>query len=207
MKQIIQILIGIMLCGSAWAEFSYETALTNMVCALEQPRATLDASFTNRLTTWVEEATNFFHVANIDIVRAISYADIAEDEMSGDALLPRIFSICSNIVNSATLPTNAWQRGAASVIMSGVYSFDGKHSIAHSVATNCMLSTTYEDPLGEDLGLWNAIARHLEVQGLSISEALRCYAALAVLAESPSGNVTSYTNALPESILIKIREL
>ncbi len=202
-----QILIGIVLCGNAWAECNYGTALTNMVCALEQPRATLDTAFTNRLSTWVEETTNFSHVANIDLVRAISYADIAEDDMSGDTLLPQIFSICSNIVNSATLPTNAWQRGAAGAIMSGVYSFDGKYSIAHSIATNCMLSTTYEDPLDEDLSLWNAIARHLEVQGLSINEALRCYAALAVLAGAPSGNVTSYTNALPESILTKIREL
>lgn len=202
-----QILIGIALCGSVWAECNYGTALTNMVCALEQPRATLDASFTNRLSSWAEETTNFSHVANIDLVRAISYADIAEDDMSGDTLLPRVISICSNIVNSATLPTNAWQRGAAGVIMSGVYSFDGKYSVAHSVATNCMLSTAYEYPLGDDLSLWNAIARHLDVQGLSIGEALRCYAALAILAESPSGNVTSYTNALPESILIKIREL
>ena len=91
--------------------------------------------------------------------------------------------------------------------MSGVYSFAGKYSIAHSVATNCMLSATYDSPLGEDISLWNAIARHLEVQGLSINEALRCYAAIAVLTESPSSNVTSYTNALPESILMKIREL
>ena len=206
MKQII-ILIGIVLCGSAWAGCDYGTALTNMVCALEQPRATLDASFTNLLSTWGAETTNVSHVANIDLVRAISYADIAEDDMSGDILLPQIFLICSNIVNSAVLPTNAWQRGAAGVIMSGVYSFDGKHSIAHSVATNCMVSATYDPPLDGDISLWNAIAQHLEVQGLTINEALRCYAAIAVLAESPSSNVTSFTNALPESILIKIREL
>ena len=206
MKQTI-LLIGVVLCGNAWAEYDYGTALTNMVWALEQPRATLDASFTNRLSTWVGEATNVSHVANIELVRAISYADIAEDDMSGDTLLPQIFLTCSNIVNSTVLPTNAWQRGAAGVIMSGVYSFDGKYSIAHSVATNCMLSATYDSPLGEDISLWNAIARHLEVQGLSINEVLRCYAAIAVLTESPSSNVTSYTNALPESILMKIREL
>jgi hypothetical protein len=205
MKPII--LIGIVLCGNAWAECNYGTALTNMVYALEQPRATLDASFTNQLATWIGDTTNVFHVANIDLVRAISYADIAEDDISGDALLPQVFLICSNIMNSVTLPTNVWQRGAAGVIMSGVYSFDGKYSIAHSVATNCMLSATYELPLGEDISLWNAMARHLEVQGLSIDEALRCYAAIAVLTESPSSNVTSYTNALPESILVKIREL
>ena len=206
MKQTI-LLIGVVLCGNAWAEYDYGTALTNMVWALEQPRATLDASFTNRLSTWVGEATNVSHVANIELVRAISYADIAEDDMSGDTLLPQIFLTCSNIVNSAVLPTNAWQRGAAGVIMSGVYSLDGKYSIAQSVATNCMLLATYDSPLGEDISLWNAIARHLEVQGLSINEALRCYAAIAVLTESPSSNVTSYTNALPESILMKIREL
>lgn len=205
MKHII--LICIVLCGSAWAEWDYGTALTNMAYALEQPRATLDVSFTNRLSTWIGEATNASHVANIDLVRAISYTDIAEDDMSGDTLLPQVFLICSNIVNSAVLPTNAWQRGAAGVIMSGVYSFDGKYSIAHSVATNCMLSATYELPLCEDISLWNSIARHLGVQGLSINEALRCYAAIAVLTEHPSSNVTSYTNALPESILIKIREL
>lgn len=206
MKQTI-LLIGVVLCGNAWAEYDYGTALTNMVWALEQPRATLDASFTNRLSTWVGEATNVSHVANIELVRAISYADIAENDMSGDTLLPQIFLTCSNIVNSTVLPTNAWQRGAAGVIMSGVYSFDGNYSIAHSVATNCMLSATYDSPLGEDISLWNAIARHLEVQGLSINEVLRCYAAIAVLTESPSSNVTSYTNALPESILMKIREL
>ena len=197
MKQTI-LLIGVVLCGNAWAEYDYSTALTNMVWALEQPRATLDASFTNRLSTWVGEATNVSHVANIELVRAISYADIAENDMSGDTLLPQIFLTCSNIVNSTVLPTNAWQRGAAGVIMSGVYSFDGNYSIAHSVATNCMLSATYDSPLGEDISLWNAIARHLEVQGLSINEVLRCYAAIAVLTESPSSNVTSYTNALPE---------
>ena len=67
--------------------------------------------------------------------------------------------------------------------------------------------TVYEPALGEDISLWNAIARHLEVQGLSINEALRCYAAIAALTESSSSNVTYYTNVLPESILIKIREL
>lgn len=205
MKQII--LIGIVLCGNAWAECDYGIALTNMVCALEQPRATLVASFTNRLSTWIGETTNVSHVANMDLVRAISYADIAEDDMSGDTLLPQVFLICSNIVNSVALPTNAWQRGAAGVIMSGVYSFDGKHSIAHGIATNCISSATYELTLGEDISLWNAMAKHLEVQGLSVNEALRCYAAIAALAGSPSCNVTSYTNALPESILIKIREL
>ena len=89
MKQTI-LLIGVVLCGNAWAEYDYGTALTNMVWALEQPRATLDASFTNRLSTWVGEATNVSHVANIELVRAISYADIAEDDMSGDTLLPQI---------------------------------------------------------------------------------------------------------------------
>ena len=64
MKHII--LIGIVLCGSAWAEWDYGTALTNMAYALEQPRATLDVSFTNRLSTWIGEATNASHVANID---------------------------------------------------------------------------------------------------------------------------------------------
>ena len=197
MKQTI-LLIGVVLCGNAWAEYDYGTALTNMVWALEQPRATLDASFTNRLSTWVGEATNVSYVADIELVRAISYADIAENDMSGDTLLPQIFLTWSRIVSSTVLPTNAWQRGAAGGIMSGVYSFDGNYSIAHSVATNCMLSATYDSPLGEDISLWNAIARHLEVQGLSINEVLRCYAAIAVLTESPSSNVTSYTNALPE---------
>ena len=205
MKRIV--LIAIVLCGSAWAECDYGIALTNMVCALERPRATLDASFTNRLLTWARGMTNVSHVANIDLVRAISYADIAEDDMSGDAWLPRAFLLCSNILNSATLPTDAWQRGAAGVIMSGVYAFDGRRSLAHLVATNCMASATYAIPLGEDASLWNAMARHLEVQGLSINEALRCYAAIAVLIESPSSDVSSYTNTLPESILMKIRGL
>lgn len=205
MKQVI--LVCIVFCGSVWAECDYGTALGKMVYALERPRATLDASFTNQLSSWREETTNVFHIANIDLVRAISYADIAEDDMSGDSLLPQVFSICSNIVNSATLPANAWQRGAAGGIMSGVYSFDGKYSAAHRVATNCLLSATYATSSNEDGILWNAIARHLEVQGLSINEALRCYAALAVLVESPSNDVVSYTNGLPEAILAKIRAL
>lgn len=205
MKRLIQIVI--MLCESALAECDYGTVLTNMVCTLELPRATLEASFTNRLSTWVGETTNVSRLANIDLARAISYADIAENDMSGDILLPQIFLLCSNIVHSAVLPTNAWQRGAAGVIMSGVYSFDGKYSIAHCVATNSMLSATYATPCDEDISLWSAIAGHLEVQGLSVNDALRCYAAIAILAESPSSNVSSYTNALPESILVKIREL
>ena len=42
---------------------------------------------------------------------------------------------------------------------------------------------------------------------LSVQDAIRCYSAVAVLADDPSSNVYSYTNGLPETILVKIREI
>ena len=205
MKRII--LIVSVLCWNTWADFDYGTALSNMVYALESPRATLDAAFTNRLASWAGETANACHVANVNLVRAISYTDIAEDELSGDVLLPEAILLCSNIIDSVNIPSNAWQRGAAGVVLSGINSFDRRHSIACAAATNSMLSTVNSASTAEDILLWNAIACHLQVEGLSVSEALRCYAAIALLSESPSSNIVSYTNALPETILVKIREL
>ena len=205
MKRIVFICIAI--CEGVFAQHAYNIALTNMIDALVRPNGTLDSSFTNQLAAYTVGMMNALHVANIDLVRAISLVDMAEEEAAGDNLLPQAIAICSNMLASTGLPTNTWQRGVAGVVLVGIYSFDGKRSAARYNAINCVSLAAHSISLDEDFVLWNAIAKHLDVEGLSVQDAIRCYSAVAVLADDPSSNVYSYTNGLPETILVKIREI
>lgn len=199
---LIAIAIGWCVC----AQCDYSIALTNMIDGLQRPHGTLDAAFTNQLVVYAEELTNVSQSANVNLVRAISLADIAEEDVNGDEMLPPAIAICSNILNSTELPSAAWQKGVAGIVMTGINTFEGKRSNACSSATNVTVLSSHNISLEEDLRLWNSIASHLDVEGLSVQDAVRCYAAIALLNDNPSCGVSSYTNGLPESILIKIRE-
>lgn len=205
MRRIV--IIAAVVCECAYAQSNYCAVLTNMVTALRQPRGTLDASFTNQLALCAGSITNASHLANVNIVQAISLTDVAEDDLTGDALLPLAASICSNILASLELPSNAWQRGAAGITLSGINSFDGKRLLACYAVTNGVVATAHNISSADDIYLWNAIAKHLDVEGLTVQEALRCYAAVAIIGNDSTCDITSYTNGLPESVLVKIREL
>ncbi len=205
MKQFA--IVVAMIGNCACAQLNYDAILTNMVAALEQPGGTLDSAFTNQLAVHSDGITNVFHAANINLVRAISMVDVAEDDLSGNVLLPQAISICSNLLMSAILPGNAWQRGAAGIVLSATYSFDGMRQDARRVATNAVLLAVQNVSLPEDVCLWNAIAKHLDVEGLSVNDALQCYAAIAILSDDPLYDVCSYTNGLPASVLGRIMEI
>ncbi len=205
MKRIPTIVFFV--CECAFAQVDYNTMLTNMVNALEQPKGTLNVSFTNQLAVCAGSMTNVFCSANVNLVRAISLVDVAEEEMSSDVLLPQAVSICSNLLTSTDLSSNAWQRGVAGVVLSGIYSFDGKRSDACNVITNDVVAEANGISLADDIYLWNAIANHLDVEGLSVQDALRCYAAIAILVDDSGCDVSFYTNGLPASVLVKIRDI
>lgn len=196
-----------MVVECVWAQCQYMEQLTNMVSALRRQRGTLDVSFTNQLSICMEGETNEFHKANVAIVSAISFADIAEAKLCGDVLLPRSISICSNLLMSSALPSDAWQKGAASIVLAGVYSFDGQYRLARNAATNHLFQTEYGIDSEEDRALWGAISSHLDVDGLSVYDAKRCYAALASIMDGAMCDVSSFTNGLPESVLAKIRDI
>ena len=200
-------IIMAIVCRCACAQSGYDGMLTNMVTALEQNGGTLNVSFTNQLAFCAGEITNVVHLANINLVRAISLVDVAEYALSGDIVLPQAVSICSNILTSTELPWNAWQRGVSGIVLSSIYSFDGKRAAACCAITNDVIMAAHDITLAEDIYLWGAIAKHLYVDGLTVQNALRCYAAVAVVDNDPTRSITSYTNGLPESVLARIREL
>lgn len=193
-------------CRCAYAQCDYSTMLTNMVDALVRPNGTLDAVFTNQLAVYASETTNVFHLADINIVRAISLTDVAEEYLVGDALLPQATSLCSNTLTCTSIPVDAWQRGAAGIVLAGIYSFDGKRADACSVLTNNAVMAAHSISNSDDIALWNALAKHLCVDGLCVQDAIRCYAAIAVIDNDPTCNITSYTNGLPETVLSNVRE-
>ena len=204
MNKITLIAVAIGWC--ACAQGDYSIALTNMIDGLQRTHGTLEAAFTNQLAAYAEELTNVFHFANVNLVRAISLVDIAEEDVNGGEMLPPAITLCSNILNSAELPPASWQKGVAGIVMTGINTFEGKRSDACGSATNATVLSAHNITLEEDIRLWNSIASHLDVEGLSVQDAVRCYAAIALLNDNPSCNVSSYTNGLPESILIKVRE-
>lgn len=193
--------------GGVSAHPQYGAVLTNMVEALSAPRATLQVSFTNQLAVCSASETNSAHKANIDLVYAIALADLSAEELSGSILLPKATSICSNLLQSAELPRTAWQRGAAGIVLTGIYLFEGKREAARCLSTNVLSSTACNLDHGEDTVLWNAIARHFEVEGLSVCDSLRCFSAIACLLNDGMSDVSAYTNCLPSSICERIGQL
>lgn len=205
MKRIVLLLVLVGGCSVAWCDYS--DVLTNMVSALSRRNGTTEATVTNLLEVAGNEVTNPTHRANIDLVRAISFTDISDLERVGDELIPQAVVMCSNVLHSTALPSNAWQRASAGAVLSGIYMFDGKYQEALQTATNAMTLSVCEAFTEEDVSLWGAIANHLEIPGASAAEALRYSAAEALLIEDSSAFVVPYTNGLPELILQKIRAI
>ena len=200
-------IIMAIICRCACAQSDYGGILTNMVTALKQNGGTLNASFANQLASGAGEITNAVHLSNINLVRAISLVDVAEYALNGDIVVPQAISICSNILTSTEIPLNAWQKGVSGIVLSSIYSFDGKRSAACCAITNDVVMAAHDIVHAEDISLWEAIAKHLYVEGLTVKNAMRCYAAVAIAGNDPTCNITTYTNGLPESVLVRIREL
>lgn len=192
-------IIMAIICRCACAQSDYGGILTNMVTALKQNGGTLNASFANQLASRAGD--------NINLVRAISLVDVAEYALNGDIVVPHAISICSNILTSTEIPLNAWQKGVSGIVLSSIYSFDGKRSAACCAITNDVVMAAHDIVHAEDVYLWEAIAKHLYVEGLTVKNAMRCYAAVAIAGNDPTCNITTYTNGLPESVLVRIREL
>jgi hypothetical protein len=200
------VLIVVFFCKCIYAQSVYDAVLTNMVTALNQPGGTLKSDFTNQLNVCINVVTNKSHSANLKLVQAISLADMAEEHLGGGVLLGQALSICSNISMSAELPCIAWQRGAAAIIQSGVFAFEGNRVAACHTITNEIVQAAHNIQNVSDFYLWRAIAKHLFVDGLTVQEALRCYAAIALLNNDSAADVSFYTNGLPRSICSRIQE-
>ena len=200
-------LLTVFTFGVSNAAGEYNVLLTNMVSALELRQGTLEASFTNRLASSLMSATNVLERSNMELVYAIALTDIAEENLDGKKLLPPAKSMCSNLLYSTELPPVDWHRDAAGLILTGIFSFSGRHKDSRRIATNGVFRTSDGFPCSSDRMLWNAIARHLDVEGLSLAEAKRCYAAVACLMDDSHCDVFAYTNGLPEMIVVKIKEI
>lgn len=200
------VLIIVLFCKCIYAQPVYDVVLTNIVTALNQPGGTLKSDFTNQLHSCINVVTNKSHSANLKLVQAISLADMAEEHLGGDILLSQAVSICSNISTSVELPCAAWQRGAAAIIQSGVFTFEGNRVAACRAITNEIVQAACNIQNVNDFYLWSAIAKHLFVDGLTVQEALRCYAAIALLSNDRASNVLFYTNGLPRGICSRIQE-
>ena len=205
MKYIIILMLAWQ-CAYAQS-LSYYSVLTNMVTALHEPNGTVSTSHTNQLVDSGMSFSNEIHRININLVYAISLVDICERDLSGDVLLPQAISICSNILTSSHINSNAWQKGVAGIVLSNIYSFDGKRLEAYSIMTNNNVFSSYVISNGEDSYLWNGIAEHLKIDGLSVIDAIRCYTAVSKINIGSKSDISSYTNGLPQTILIKLTDL
>ena len=188
-------------CLSAAGE-TYHDICTNIAAALQNNNSIVEPSFTNRLFTYSNGATSS-EKATIDVALAVSMFKIFENSNDDEAM--RLSSVlCTNVINSAGVPTRSWQKSAASAVYATTFAIDGQYDSAYAVCTNALANHLCAPLLDDESAVWAGVSHCHFVDGLSVTNALNLCAALSALMENPLVDCSAYTNDLPIQALQKV---
>ena len=161
-------------------------------------------SFTNYVATFISETTGAER-ASARVVMAIALYDLFE-QSADDELLSLCAANCTNALFATDFPAASWQKAAASMVLSTVLSTQQKYGESFSACTNAIAQHLSSPTSNDETALWNAICEHHLVAGLSVTNALRFYAAMSLVFDNHMSLVPAYTNSLPSNALSKIQE-
>ena len=182
---------------------TYHSFVTNTIANFGMNTAS-EPTFTNSVATYAAETTGAER-ASSEIVMAIALYDIFEQTTDGE-LLSLCAANCTNVLFATDVPTISWQKSAASAVLSTILATQQKYGESFSVCTNAIAQHLSSPASNDEADLWNAICEHHLVAGLSVTNALRLYAAMSLAFDNHTSLVPAYTNSLPPNAFSKIQE-
>ena len=162
-------------------------------------------SFTNQVTQFRNASSNQTECCAADLALAI--ADMQRFDTSSDAFaFERHQQLVSNIVFSATLPSNSWVKYAAAFEYSCGFNADNKNDVGFSILTNQLAAMAAFPPDMAQTNFWEGIMLLEGCGNMDIESAFNVSAALEMSRQGRISEIDIYTNSLSEAALSIFRE-
>lgn len=157
---------------------------------------------TNSLDAAIVSTTGTLERSSLKLLKASILLDHAENTADLFSFAAST-NLCAEI-ESDLLDTNAWQRIGALCKYSDAMLKDGHPEVAFAASTNLLSFFRFNQSVAVDTNVWNVLFKPGGLDVMSPFDFIRANAAASCFRMDPSGDVSPYTNGLPQEVLHEI---
>lgn len=144
--------------------------------------------------------------AELLLKRADIASPDAEELYSPDAY-HETTNICASLMEEFSEGSPSWQFYAAAALETEALSLDGRHEDAFRVATNALSRLSGHGGFNIETNVCKALFGMEALSAGDVELVLKSTAAISLSVSDKGADISAYTNGLPESLILPIREL